>query len=91
MKKPLLQEINSDLLHVIYIGGVIVALMAIGLFATAAWGISQPKGRVSCASFGSYNEALRAYTGGASWLDHDGDGIPCEDLYRRDGAYRYGE
>lgn len=48
-------------------------------------GYLQPKGRVSCLDFGSYDDANRAFsTGKAPWLDHDNDGIPCETLYKRD-------
>lgn len=44
-----------------------------------------PKGRVSCRSFNNYEDALRAYSAGATWLDRGGvPGRPCEALYKRD-------
>lgn len=42
----------------------------------------QPKGRVSCADFGSYTDALAAYRRGATWLDANHNGTPCEALYK---------
>lgn len=71
-----------------FIGFLFMVCVATYSFAQA---ISQPKGRVSCASFGSYEDALRAYGAGATWLDRDGDGIPCEALYKQDHGDPYGE
>lgn len=57
---------------------IAIALVLAGLFL---WGILQPKGRVSCASFGSYSDAKKAYDAGATWLDRGGKhGVPCENL-----------
>lgn len=53
--------------------------------------MTEPKGRVSCSSFSTYKEALRAYSAGATWLDHDSDGIPCEVLYKHDNPGNHGE
>lgn len=69
----------------------IVICLILGLVFTIVVFVLQPKGRTTCASFGSYNDALRAYSAGATWLDHDGDGIPCEALYARDNPGQHGE
>lgn len=37
--------------------------------------------RATCGSFTSYGQALIAYQNGASWLDGDADGVPCNALY----------
>lgn len=67
---------------------ILVAILVLGLtcflcsgWYAAAWAILQPKGRVACADFGSYEDAKDAYDAGAKQLDGDGDGIPCEALY----------
>lgn len=70
---------------------VILGAIIFGLFLVTVDLALQPKGRVSCADFGSYNDALRAYSAGASWLDKDGDGIPCENLYKHDNPGQHGE
>lgn len=62
-------------------------LIAVGVLAycgvaSAMYFLSEPKGRVSCADFGSYLEADAAYAAGATWLDKGGiRGIPCDALY----------
>lgn len=56
--------------------------------------ISTPKARVTCDSFGAYNDqkeakvaydnANRAYSAGASWLDAGNrNGIPCDKIYKK--------
>lgn len=36
----------------------------------------------TCASFGSYGEALQAYNAGNRRLDHNHNGYPCESLLK---------
>lgn len=71
---PLRKELEKSLwVNIGLIGLILIAL---------AWSYLQPKGRVSCASFGSYSAALKAYTHGDTWLDANNNGIPCENLYK---------
>lgn len=74
-------------IHSSALGVVSVVLLACALFACMALYL-QPKGRVSCADFGSYGDALDAYKHGATQLSKKGasgidNHIPCEDtLYK---------
>jgi len=55
--------------------GMVIFVLAIGWSAA----VLQPKGRVTCGSFGSYEDILEAYKAGATWLDgNDHDRRPCE-------------
>lgn len=74
-------------------------LLVISLMAVGAWGYFVPKARPTCSSFGpyttqdeaktAYNNALRAFSAGAYWLDSNGDGRPCEQIYKK--AYPKGQ
>lgn len=56
-----------------------VMVFALGLVVVCL--ILQPKGRVSCADFGSYEDMVAAYRSYAPWLDgNDHDGKPCENF-----------
>jgi hypothetical protein len=35
-----------------------------------------------CSDFSSCEEAMKAHKAGATYLDSDGDGVPCESLCR---------
>lgn len=61
---------------------LILAIVAFGLFMGLMYEVLQPKGRVSCADFGPYDYpgALSALQHGATWLDHNKSGVPCEEL-----------
>lgn len=60
----------------------ILIFLILGLLLVCDFLVLQPKGRVSCADFGSYSDALSAYQQGAQWLDSNHNGIPCENLYK---------
>lgn len=75
--------------HTVLVLALVGAICVLAIFL--AWANLQPKGRVSCLDFSSYNDALRAYSAGATWLDRDGDGIPCEALYAHDNPGQHGE
>lgn len=55
--------------------GAFLAIFLLGLVVVDQY--LQPKGRVSCADFGSYADIMNAYNHGATYLDRNGDGIPC--------------
>lgn len=57
--------------------------LVLALTGALAWSYLLPKGRVSCASFGTYSAALKAYQHGDTWLDGNNNGIPCENLYKQ--------
>lgn len=62
---------------------LLVALMGLLIFGLAflnVWQFLSPKGKPTCSSFGSYQDALDSFDNGNKKLDWDGDGIPCEDL-----------
>lgn len=63
---------------------VILGIIIFGLSFLVACQFLQPKGRVSCASFGSYEDAQRAFAGGAIWLDRDHDNKPCEERFPKE-------
>lgn len=66
-------------------GIALVSILAAVAFASAfIFVYLQPKGRLSCADFGSYSDALNAYNHGSKYLDGNGDGIPCNALYIHD-------
>lgn len=61
--------------------GLVVVLfcVVVGQFIVSKFG------RLTCGDFGTYQDALRAYTtGGLYYLDGNGNGIPCEDLKQRE-------
>lgn len=62
---------------------VIFVAIIYGLCMCVASLYLEPKGRVSCADFGPYDYpgALHALKKGATWLDKDHDGIPCETVH----------
>ncbi len=70
---------------------LVIVVLLVFLLGGTVYAVSQPKGRVRCSDFGWYNDALRAHSGGATWLDRDNDGIPCEALYYRDNQTHYGK
>lgn len=63
-------------------------ILVVILMAVCAVMYLQPKGRVSCASFGSYSDALASYNNGDTWLDRSyhgkKDGIPCKELFDKE-------
>lgn len=75
-----------------WIAVVLVALLAVAVFFGVYQSL-QPKGRVSCADFGSYTDALNAYRNGAIWLDRNHNGIPCSSRFlpRTTHNVAYGE
>lgn len=70
---------------------VFLLFIVFSLCLVVAFQFLQPKGRVSCADFGSYEDAQRAYAGGAIWLDRDKDGRPCETRFPKQAHKNYGE
>lgn len=44
----------------------------------------QPKGRISCASFGSYGDIPTNWKSTTPWLDRNHNGIPCDTLHKID-------
>lgn len=73
-------------IHSSALGVVSVVLLACALFACTALYL-QPKGRVSCADFGSYIDIPSDWKATTPWLDRayhsKSDGIPCNSLYKR--------
>lgn len=67
---------GKTLLYSYLIGVIVIMSLALAL----VWSSLQPQGRVSCASFGLWSDASKAFNKGALWLDGDKDGIPCEGL-----------
>lgn len=70
---------------------VIMACLIIGLGFVVAGLLLQPKGRVSCADFGSYADIQAAYIHGDTWLSRPGkDGednhVPCESMLSKEVA-----
>lgn len=59
-------------------GFLAVFLLLLSIVSIVAWSISQPKGRVTCASFGSYIQMHSTFLHGAMQLDGNHNGIPCE-------------
>lgn len=63
---------------------VLVAILIVGIIVVYAlasfgvWSYLQPKGRASCADFGSYGDACTALKSGDKQLDSDHDNKPCE-------------
>lgn len=64
---------------------IVLCVLIFGLVIGLAYTVLQPKGRVSCADFGSYGDAYNAYQHGAMWLDGNHNGIPCQALYKERG------
>lgn len=67
--------------------GVRIALM-VGIAGVIFFGWSQHiihpgSAAFRCSDFAKYEDALKAYEGGASYLDGDSDRIPCEALYHK--------
>lgn len=63
---------------------IILVAMVVALMYVVGYLVLQPKGDVTCASFGSYADALSAYKNGSTWLDNDKEGVkgvPCESLH----------
>lgn len=56
-----------------------IALLVLSVASVWTWSYLQPKGTLSCASFGSYGQMKAAFdTGKNPQLDRDNDGKPCE-------------
>lgn len=81
MKKLSAEPFREQLEKMLWITLGCIGLILV-LTGALAWSYLQPQGRVSCASFGSYSAALKAYTHGDTWLDANKNGIPCENLYK---------
>lgn len=64
---------------------IIAMVLLVASLAVNAVLVLQPGSRhYTCSDFGSYEDALAAYRGGAGYLDgYPKNGIPCEDLYRK--------
>lgn len=54
----------------------------IGLLCVIAYLCLQPKGRVSCADFGSYTDIPPNWQFITPWLDRNHNSIPCENLHK---------
>lgn len=82
MKKLRPEVIQETVSRLVYLTIALVGIILI-LLGALGWGYLQPKGRLNCSSFGSYADALHFYRqGGASSLDRNHNGIPCETLYK---------
>lgn len=71
---------------VLFIGFTVAVCACI---VVVTWFLSQPKGTLTCESFGSYDQMYQAYNAGALNLDRDHDGCPCEARFPH--QCRYGE
>lgn len=60
---------------------MVIIVLASMLLGESAWTFSQPKGRLNCDSFGSYEQMETAYQDGDTYLDRDNDGKPCQDTH----------
>lgn len=74
MKNPL--DKTYSMTSIVFLLGALI----FGLCVVIAGAHLAPKGRVSCASFSTWEDARGAYVLGATWLDGDADGVPCERL-----------
>ena len=57
----------------------------IGATAISATGVLIPGGALAkyrCSDFSTCEEAMKEFKAGATYLDRDGDGVPCESLCR---------
>lgn len=70
---------------------VVIIFLIGGLVFSIMMNIFEPRGRVNCSNFTTYEDANRAYSAGAYWLDGNNDGIPCELLYKKDHPPTYAE
>lgn len=59
-----------------------LCFMVFSLYFCIVYLVLQPKGRVSCASFGSYSDIPSNWASMTPWLDRNHNGIPCESLYK---------
>lgn len=59
---------------------VVVLVFVVGYLAASD--ALQPKGRLSCGSFGSYSDIPSNWKKTMPWLDGNGDDIPCNALYK---------
>lgn len=57
---------------------IILAALAFGLALLCLGLFLEPRGRVSCADLGSYDDIVSVFHSGNPQLDRDHDGIPCE-------------
>jgi hypothetical protein len=64
-----------------------LAIVSLGVAAIMAYTVValllQPKGHLTCGSFGSYADAVASLAAGNTQLDRDHDGEPCEDLKKK--------
>lgn len=75
---------STDDLNYNRLAGIVISVVI--LIAIAGWAVSavlflQPKGVLTCASFGSYADIVdytRAHPKSLQWLDRNHNGIPCE-------------
>lgn len=68
--------------HTYYIALMVgLVLIIFSLSMCLVYQVLQPKGRVSCASFGSYDDMQYAFQRGAFQLDRDHDGKPCQEKF----------
>lgn len=75
--------------------GLIILTIALVIFGVVAYEASaayhENKGRPTCASFASYEDARRALAAGDTGLDRDHDGCPCEQQFHHPcGPTTYG-
>lgn len=69
-------KLDHDKTHSI-LAAFLVAMILL-LFIVVVMALLQPRGRLSCGSFGAYEDALAAFRAGNTQLDGDHDGRPCE-------------
>lgn len=61
---------------------ILIVVVAIS-FGSNVVQFLEPKGRLSCADFGSYSDIPSNWEATMPWLDRNHDGIPCNTLYEK--------
>lgn len=82
MKTLHLQQIYKETVRILFRISATLLLLLIGVSAVATWSLLQSKGRVSCADFDSYADAVDALPN-APWLDANHNGKPCESFFNK--------
>lgn len=83
-EKPPAQGSNTSVIPLVL--GALTALViigGIGVFAYQKVHAHRSEHQYHCADFKTWSDADAAYNAGATYLDANHDGIPCEELYKK--------
>lgn len=61
---------------------IAMLLGTVAILVTAVLIPGEAFAKYRCSAFSTYEEAIKALKAGATYLDRDGDGVPCVSLCR---------